>query len=437
MNIAIIGAGWAGMAAAVRAAELGHRVTVFEAGRQLGGRARGVPLALPDGRELMVDNGQHMLIGAYTECLRLMRRVGIDPAAALLRLPLTLRFADGTGVRLPDLPAPLDAIAGVLTARGWSWPERAALLRTARHWRRHGFRCDEGLSVAQLCAPLPPRLMAEFIEPLCVSALNTPIEQASAATFLRVLHDGMFASSGGSNALLPRIDLGELFPRAAARWLQVRGGTVATAHRIESLRRQAAQWLVGDRPFDRAIVATAAPAAARLVGQAAPGDDDSMAERLAGWSRSAARLPHHAISTVYAQADAPVSRRTPLLPVPMLALRSSESAPAQFVFDHDTIRRPEGATRLLAFVISLSRGERASLEAAVVTQARRQLGLAVIPLLSVTEKRATFACTPGLQRPGAAIAPGLWACGDYVDGPYPATLEGAVRSGLRAAEALQ
>jgi len=57
-------------------------------------------------------------------------------------------------------------------------------------------------------------------------------------------------------------------------------------------------------------------------------------------------------------------------------------------------------------------------------------------VLTVVEKRATFACTPGLQRPAQDIAPGLLACGDYVDGPYPATLEGAVRSGISAAHAL-
>ena len=100
-RIAIVGAGWAGMAAAVRATERGHAVTVFEAARTLGGRARGVPLTLPDGRDVMVDNGQHILIGAYTECLRLMRLVGVDVEQALLRLPLTLRYPDGSGLALP------------------------------------------------------------------------------------------------------------------------------------------------------------------------------------------------------------------------------------------------------------------------------------------------------------------------------------------------
>ena len=88
---------------------------------------------------------------------------------------------------------------------------------------------------------------------------------------------------------------------------------------------------------------------------------------------------------------------------------------------------------MLAFVISASEGERDALQARVLRQAARQLGLGGLqPIRTVVEKRATFACTPGLRRPAQAIAPGLWAAGDYVDGPYPATLEGAVRSGLAA-----
>jgi predicted NAD/FAD-binding protein len=98
MKLAVIGGGWAGMAAAVTAADAGHQVTVFEAARTLGGRARELPLTLPDGRDIFVDNGQHILIGAYTESLRLMRKVGVDPDQALLRLPLALVFPDGTGL---------------------------------------------------------------------------------------------------------------------------------------------------------------------------------------------------------------------------------------------------------------------------------------------------------------------------------------------------
>lgn len=438
LRVAIVGAGWAGMAAAVRAVQLGHQVTVFEAARQLGGRARGLPLTLPDGRQVQVDNGQHILIGAYTDCLQLMRTVGIDPDEALLRLPLTLRFADGSGLQLPRLPAPIDAAAGILAARGWSWGERIALLREAMRWRRAGFSCDARLSVAELCTRLPPRLIREFIEPLCISALNTPLPQASARMFLRVLHDGLFAASGGSNMLLPRTDLSALFPQAAARWTEARGGVVHLGTRIDTLHRQMAHWRLNGRLngqlFDQVIIATAAPAAVQLLRRSLPADDAPMTEHLQTWCDHATRLQHHAISTVYAQVDAP---HAPLRP-PALALHSSAAEPAQFVFERDAIALPEReATRLLAFVVSTSRGERSALEAAVVAQARRQLGLTVTPLLTVIEKRATFACTPGLHRPAGAIAPGLWACGDYVDGAYPATLEGAVRSGLQAAQALQ
>jgi len=117
----------------------------------------------------------------------------------------------------------------------------------------------------------------------------------------------------------------------------------------------------------------------------------------------------------------------------MLALRSRGGCPAQFVFDRGQLGGPAG---LLAFVISTSEGAQAGLQAQVLAQAEAQLGLRLAPLQTIVEKRATFACTPGLQRPGMAIAPGLLACGDYVDGPYPATLEGAVLSGSAAARAL-
>jgi predicted NAD/FAD-dependent oxidoreductase len=113
----------------------------------------------------------------------------------------------------------------------------------------------------------------------------------------------------------------------------------------------------------------------------------------------------------------------------MLALRCTPDAPAQFVFDRGQLGGPAG---LLAFVVSASDAEREVRQGQVLQQASTQLGLNLQAVQTVVEKRATFACTPDLQRPPQAIAPGLLACGDYVAGPYPATLEGAVRSGLQA-----
>ena len=100
-----------------------------------------------------------------------------------------------------------------------------------------------------------------------------------------------------------------------------------------------------------------------------------------------------------------------------------------------------GPTGLLARVVSASSDERATLIEKVLQQAHSQLkeqlhGQPLVHVQTVVEKRATFACTPGLLRPAPHIAPGLLACGDYIQGPYPATLEGAVRSGLEAAHAL-
>jgi predicted NAD/FAD-dependent oxidoreductase len=92
---------------------------------------------------------------------------------------------------------------------------------------------------------------------------------------------------------------------------------------------------------------------------------------------------------------------------------------------------------LLAFVASACDQDRDTLQAGVLRQAREQLGLVdARGLLTVIEKRATFACEPLMQRPGAYVSPGLWAAGDAIDGPYPATLEGAVRSGLAAIDRL-
>ena len=88
-------------------------------------------------------------------------------------------------------------------------------------------------------------------------------------------------------------------------------------------------------------------------------------------------------------------------------------------------------------VVSACTLPRHALQEQVLAQARAQLRLPQLQALqTVIEKRATFACTPGVQRPPMQIAPQLWACGDYVCGPYPATLEGAVRSGREVAQAL-
>jgi squalene-associated FAD-dependent desaturase len=419
MKIGIVGAGWAGLAAAVTAAQAGHAVSVFETARIPGGRARSLSIIGSEGSPISVDNGQHILIGAYTETLRLMRMVGVDPEAALQRLPLTVQFADQGprgGLRLPNLPPPWDVLSGILRHPSWPWGERLRLLRAAVGWQLAGFRCDEHLSVAELCASLGPQVQAELIEPLCVSALNTPAHRASAAVFLRVLHDALFTVRGGSQLLLPRMDLGSLFPQAARQWLTQHRADLSLGSRVQSLIAQGQGYALDGEPFDAVLLACSNQEAARLVVPLAP-----------SWSEVANGLHFEAITTVYAHD--PAAR----LSAPMLALRSGAQTPAQFVFDRGQLGGPPG---LLAFVVSASVGERDTVQAQVLAQAHQQLGLGdtLRVLQTVVEKRATFACTPGLLRPAARIAPRLWACGDYVAGPYPATLEGAVRSAQQAVQ---
>ncbi|MBI2748735.1 MAG: FAD-dependent oxidoreductase [Burkholderiales bacterium] len=431
MKIAVVGAGWAGMAAAVAACEAGHGVTVLEASRTLGGRARGVQATLPDGTPVTLDNGQHILIGAYTETLRLMRLVGVNPDTTLLRRPLALPFVDGSGLQTPAYathwPAPLDAIAAIATARGWNWGERWSLIRASLGWQWAGFTCDAHLSVAQLCHKLAPRVLHELIEPLCVSALNTPADQASASVFLRVLRDALFGIRGGSHLLLPQTDLSTLFPSAAANWITQRGGAVHLGHRVNQLRHQADHWLLDGQAFDRVVWASSASNAALALVECAQAAPETIATSLQSWATTTAALRVEAIATVYAWA--PQAR----LPHPMLALRAAPEAPAQFVFDRGQLGGPAG---LLAFVVSANTGSREAIQTAVLAQAAQQLqslGLGSLQMVqTVVEKQATFACTPALHRPPQSIAPDLLAAGDYVDGPYPATLEGAVRSGWAA-----
>ncbi len=414
-RVAVIGAGWAGLTAAVEATRRGYAVTLFEMASQPGGRARDVR---SDGFAL--DNGQHILIGAYAETLALMRGLEVDVREAFVRLPLRITYPDGAGLQLePGAPA-LAFLVAVMRQRGWRLADRFALLVAAVSWAARGFRCDALLTVAELTCGLPDMVRRELIDSLCVAALNTPAAEASARVFLHVLKDALFSGPGSADLLLPRVGLSALLPEPAWRWLHVAGADLRASRRVDSLGVDGVRWSVDGEAFDQVIVATSPKEAARLVEPIAP-----------AWSQFAAGLRYEPIVTVYLRAD------EVRLAAPILALRASDEAPAQFVFDRGQLGGPAG---LLAFVISgaalwVERGAAAT-EQATLAQARTALGLDLSVVKTLTEKRATFRCTPGLQRPSMRIAAGVFAAGDHIDGPYPATLEGAVRHGLAAARAL-
>lgn len=417
-RLAVVGGGWAGLSAAVEATLAGHRVSVFEMARQWGGRARS-----QEGSGL--DNGQHILLGACSAVLALMQHVGVDPQQVLLRRPLALSWADGRGLELaPGAPAWAFARA-VMRCRAWSLAERLHLLAHCIGWLGSGFRCAPTLTVDALCARLPASVRRLLIDPLCVAALNTPAREASAAVFLRVLRDGLLGGPGASDLLLPRRPLRELLPAPATRWLAAQGAELHLGRRVQAIDGDGAAWRVDGERFDGVILAASVAEAVRLAQPHAP-----------AWASAAAALRHEPIVTVYVRADGA------RLPLPMLAMAEGPQAPAQFVFDHGRIGVLPGR---FAFVVSgaaqwVERGLEAT-GTAVLGQAARELAHWHWPAATasvqavIAERRATFRSTPGLRRPPATIAPGLVAAGDYVEGPYPATLEGAVRAGQAAAVA--
>ena len=421
MKLAIIGGGWAGLAAAVRGTEKGHRITLFEMAGSLGGRARTVQT---DAGTL--DNGQHILIGAYLRTQLLMQTVGVQLDDVLDRRPLELRYPDGRGLRMPSGAPWFGFGRAVLECVGWSARDRLALLTTAAGWALAGFRCSAQLTVDELCSRLPPAVRQLLIDPLCIAALNTPARHASAAVLLRVLRDALFSGRGGADLLLPRKPLGQLLPEPSTTWLRAHGAEIRLGKRVLDIEPAGRQWLVDGEPFGAIVLACTAAEAARLAARTAP-----------AWALCARSLRYEPIVTVFLHA--PGAR----LPAPMTALVDGPDAPAQFAFDHGALGGEPGR---LAFVVSgaqvwVDRGLEATAQA-VLAQALKAFRPATWPtaprvLRTLAEKRATFRCTPALDRPGAVVAAGLYAAGDYVVGPYPATLEGAVRAGEAAIDSLR
>lgn len=419
-SVAVVGGGWSGLAAAIEATQRGAHVALFEMAPQLGGRARSIEA---DG--LVLDNGQHICIGAYAETLQLLLEVGVPESAAFLRTPLRLVDSAGIGLRLRGGPPVLAFVRAVAAHPAWPWPAKLSLMATAAAWVLGRFRCDPDLTVADLTRSLSPEVREELIDALCVAALNTPSGEASAEFFLRVLGDAFLTGPRSADLLLPRIDLGELLPTPAAQWLKSRGCETHLRHRIEAVEPGETGWRVDGRRFDAVVLAAPPIESARLV-----------ADLNRAWADAAIALRYEPIVTVYLRSDGA------RLPEPMLALRAGPDRPAQFVFDRGQLGGPAG---VLAFVIS---GAQSWVDAGAeptLAATRRQAEAALGPLLPrpletirvLAERRATIRCTPRLRRPPMRVGDNFVAAGDHVEGPYPSTLEGAVRSGRAAARALQ
>ena len=419
-RVAIIGGGYAGMAAAVELARNAVPVTVFEASGVLGGRARRV-----DHDRVRLDNGLHILLGAYRETLRLIDLVKHPgEPTGLLRLPLELAIHPVFRLRAARLPAPLHLFSALLRARGLDFGDRFAAARFMAWAQYNRFRLAGDTNVADLLtSKRQPDAVSRFLwNPLCVSALNTPPSQASAQVFLNVLRDSLNGSRADSDLLLPTLDFSALFPERAARYVQAHGGSVRLGVTVDAVRQKDSGFELtadGER-FTHAILAVSPHRAGALLAHYADlGPIVQMIEQFV----------YQPIYSVYLQ-YAPGSR----LPFRMGGLETRYS---QWLFDRGQLCGQDG---LIGVVISAAGVHQGLAHDDLAREVHAEL-VENFPGLGeprwhqvIAEKRATFSCTPGLLRPdNITQVRGLFLAGDYTASEYPATIESAVRSGVACA----
>jgi squalene-associated FAD-dependent desaturase len=424
-HIAVIGAGWSGCAAATELASSGYRVSLFESSRIPGGRARRVET---DGQ--ILDNGQHILLAGYRESLRLMKKVGVDVNAAFMRLPLQIAYPpDSNDISFvtPFLPAPFHLLIALLRPNGLQMADKLTLARCISAMRWMDWQLSEDCPVTHLLEQLgqSPRLYQLLWRPLCLSALNTPPDEASANIFLRVLRDSIGGKRADSDMLIPKTDLSALFPEKAIHFIEARHGQFHGGRTVRALHKHHAGWLVDNTLFDAVILATSARSAQQLI-------------------RRQARIPEldafrfESIHTCYL-GYAPSVR----LSRPFLALRDNprDNHWGQFVFDHGWLHPTRAG--IFAVVISASSSvadiPRKTLESAIAQQLAKACRMPALATPSwsytLSERDATFFCYPGIVRPSCQTElDGLFLAGDYVHGNYPATLESAVQNGVNAAK---
>lgn len=428
--VLVIGGGWAGISAAVELARQGVPVTLMEAARQLGGRARCVAFD-----HQRVDNGQHLMVGAYTAMLQLLEEVGIAADTAFLRQPLELHMR---ALRQPEmrlrarkLPAPFHLIIGLATARGLTPRDRLQLMRFSRRLLGNKLVLEHDITVQALLLSEHQgvRVTRALWEPLCLAALNTDIAEASALLFLEVLRRTFTGESSRSDLLIPRQDLGVLLPEPAMDYIEQHGGRVELNRRIEALQIdadgcQGVTWRSGQLAARKIILAVHPVMCRRLLaGHPA----------LYRITEQLGKLRQEPITTVYLRYPDHVELGS--------HLQGLQDGIGQWIFD----RRIAGHPGLIAVVIS-GRGEHLQMDnsalGAYISMELSRLHPdwpAPLAIRVLREKRATIAACAEVAslRPGPVTpVKGLYLAGDFTATGLPATLEGAVISGKRAATAV-
>ncbi len=415
MTTLIVGGGWSGLAAAVRLLEQGESIHLVESAKQLGGRARNVVW-----NAQTIDNGQHLLIGAYQRTLNLLHDLGADESTLFQRLPLNItihhpHFDDLKLADTPLLPWPLSLAIKTWQLNGFAvFAQISRLIFKARSQKK-----SDDISVQAWLKQerQSSRLIEQLWEPLCLATMNTPISEASANLFAHVLLE-TFRQRDYADFLIPQIPLGDTLPAYAERYIQQQGGQISLQTRIKSLviHNNIVTAALTDNgqtiEADNIIIATGPHTSQQLLGKYWVGKDPSS----------------YPIVTVYLQCSSDVDLRSP-----MLGLSGITS---QWIFD-----RGDG---LLAVVISGPGSHLKLTNEQLIKHVVNELLDANIVQPSefirgyvIREKRATFRSTVDVcsDRPTTCSpVDGLYLAGDIINNLYPATLEGAVINGEKAAE---
>ena len=437
----VIGAGFAGLSAAAALAERNVRVLVLEARPTLGGRATAFTDPATGER---VDNGQHVMFGCYHETFQFLRRIGTD-SHVLVQRQLTVDTIDRAGrrsrLKCPVLPSPLHLLAGVLAWDALGWRDRVAALRirgalrgaSAEERTRRNRQELENLTVrAWLQAHgQTPRLIELLWEPLAVAALNQPIDVAAATTFAAVLAQIFGRDRRSASLALPLKPLDELYALPARGYIEQRGGAVETgAVASVDINGDASTVMVGGRRLDARAIICAVPWYALA---------EVFPERPAALSSvldAAAHTDASPIVTVNLWFDRVVTDHM-FIGLPGRTM--------QWVFDKRTVFGERASHLSLVSsgavsVVGRSNDELIDLAVEEVRDALPAARSAVVTRgVVVRERRATFSVAPGQPlRPSIETpVPGLFLAGDWIDTGLPATIEGAVVSGHRAAAAVR
>lgn len=450
----VIGAGVAGLAAAVRLAKAGVAPRVLEARPYVGGRARSFKHASGD----EIDNGQHLLMGCYHATLHLLGIIGTRHLVALQpRLTVGFRDADGTTDILAasrGLPSPLDVLAGLLRLRRLSFAERIGLLRVARAAMRSSHAREE--TVGSLLDRLKQGGNAQkrLWNPMVIATMNTPPEEASAQLFLEVLRRAFLGRGDDSRLALPRAGLSQLFD-PAAEFVRAAGGDVSlgtSVTRIEKVHEGFSVYVKeGDPQSATHLILALPPAQTSRLLEGIVREVDSDGKSVRRGAVDVAHAPLHSagavpgdgiemspIVSIYLWYDRPLPN------VPEMTALIGTSV--QWVFNR---RRIVGEARnhggLLSCTISAADAESSTDSAAIIAIAERELRAAFVELgdavmidaIVLKEKQATFRAVPQMLRPGArSSVERLYLAGDWTATALPATIEGAAQSGFAAADAL-